>query len=725
MNLGPISSPTPNFEVKRPASSPLRDFQALQEVVQNQVEAFTSGQSADAQALRSGLMQLTSEARKFRPLNLKTPEAREQADQVAHLHGLACRLAAYSGFLSGSLPPGLSQLAVESQLAAMGSDFQATAERVFSSPEAGKVRLEGQPARPDLVETVEVPGGPFKMGYDNQVVDLPGFRLSKYPVTNAQYFEFVQSTGYESEGQWRAPSAGVYPEGPDSLGNHPARLTYYDLKAFAEWVGGTIPTREQWEKAGRGTEGQRFPWGNDWRPDLCNHDSGGTTPVQHFEAAGNVSPFGAVDMVGNVLEWVDGGATRRPGAAFLKGGAWTNYLGNDPTNSPFDLIRETSETPDSKYVGFGGRVAFPLERPEAKPSAPLTLEQQLKSMAMQNRPLQTPEPILDLEHSLQDLVARPEPEKVRPLQEQLQEICQQVREQHPLSGVESDLEVRSRIQSVMSAANRISYFAAFAASGSAPVGMSLAECLQGVTGGFDVLKSEVSALPEVTEVTRIQPTAENPAGIDWIEIPEGEFLFGRDNTPTHLPAYRIAKYPITNQQFARFVESTGYQAEGGFQPQDESRADHPVGNVSFFDLQAFARWATPGGSLPTEKQWEKAARGVEGQAFPWGEEFEPARVNHDSGSTISVYESERLGNVSPFGVVDTVGNCLEWVDESTPGRPGSVMLKGGAYSNSANALKVQSTTRYTTDLPNAAYSGFGGRICAPVLSKAPPDSSQS
>ena len=79
-----------------------------------------------------------------------------------------------------------------------------------------------------------------------------------------------------------------------------------------------------------------------------------------------------------------------------------------------------------------------------------------------------------------------------------------------------------------------------------------------------------------------------------------------------------------------------------------------------------------------------------------------------------MHESEQRGNVSPLGVVDTVGNVLEWVDDTPLERPGSVMLKGGAWSNSSGNLKVQSTTRFTTDLPNAAYSGFGGRIAAPL-----------
>jgi len=698
----------------------------LQKVVEHQVEAFTQGDGGDAQKLRESLTALTSEARRLRPLNPQNEQAKKTADQVAHLHGLACRIAAYTGFLGSQLPPGLTMAAAQAHLQSMSSAFGATVEDVFSSPEAASVNLKGLPPRPGLVETVEVPGGPFKMGFDNEVVDIPAFKISKYPVTNAQYLEFVQSTDYQSEGQWAAPEGGAYPEGPESLGNHPARLTYYDLKAFAKWVGGHIPTREQWEKAGRGTEGNRFPWGNDWRPELVNHDSGGSTPVNQFEQAGNVSPYGAVDMVGNVLEWVDGGATRRPGAAFLKGGAWTNYLGSDVTSSAFDLIRETSETPDSRYAGFGGRVAFAADSSAAKASTPQTLEQRLKAMALQ-APASTPESLKPLEEKVETLLTQPSPGEVRTLQDQLKVLCEQVREQHPLSTVSQDLTAKSKIQNVLASANRISYYAGFVGAGSPPVGMTLGQCVDSLQAGLEQLKTNLPPLTETSEISKVEMSDKNPAGIEWVEIPAGEFKFGRDNQATHLPAYRIAKYPITNAQFARFVESTGYQAEGGFQAPDGERGDHPVGNVSFFDMQAFARWAAPGGSLPSEKQWEKAARGTDGRNYPWGEQFEPEKVNHDSGSTISVYDSEKRGNISPFGVVDMVGNCLEWVDESTPGRPGSVLLKGGAYSNSANALKVQSTTRYTTDLPNAAYSGFGGRICAPVLGTTvtPPRDTQS
>ncbi len=166
-----------------------------------------------------------------------------------------------------------------------------------------------------------------------------------------------------------------------------------------------------------------------------------------------------------------------------------------------------------------------------------------------------------------------------------------------------------------------------------------------------------------------------------VEIPAGEFLMGTDrprsaeqDRPEHkrsLPAYRIDKYPVTNAQYARFVAATGHRPplhwQGG-----KFRAgleQHPVTMVSWHDASAYAQWA--GKRLPTEAEWEKAARGTDGDRWPWGGHMEVARLNtyYTVGATTEV--THYTEGASHYGVMDMAGNVSEWVFDNFRPYPGS------------------------------------------------------
>jgi iron(II)-dependent oxidoreductase len=165
---------------------------------------------------------------------------------------------------------------------------------------------------------------------------------------------------------------------------------------------------------------------------------------------------------------------------------------------------------------------------------------------------------------------------------------------------------------------------------------------------------------------------------ETVSIPAGTFLMGRsagDNVPAEespqheisLPAFRIGKYPIINEQYAEFIKRERQQdppkKAGWFlrkPPQD--KLDHPIVGVSWYDAQAYCRWLSEQTSrtyrLATEAEWEKAARGAGGWLYPWGSEWEAGRCNTNSDGTVPV--TAHPEGVSPFGCYDMVGNVQEW-----------------------------------------------------------------
>ena len=163
-------------------------------------------------------------------------------------------------------------------------------------------------------------------------------------------------------------------------------------------------------------------------------------------------------------------------------------------------------------------------------------------------------------------------------------------------------------------------------------------------------------------------------------VPAGIFQFGEARQPRYLPDYFIDTYPVTNQEYAEFVEETKYRLPrfwGGGQP-PAGKADHPVVGVNHEDAAAYARWV--GKQLPTEEEWEKAARGSDGRTYPWGEMFVPSKANV-SGSGIKDTSSVRRfpQGVSPWGCHDVAGNVWEWT--ASPYQSGGVncALKGGSW----------------------------------------------
>jgi len=170
-------------------------------------------------------------------------------------------------------------------------------------------------------------------------------------------------------------------------------------------------------------------------------------------------------------------------------------------------------------------------------------------------------------------------------------------------------------------------------------------------------------------------------GLEWVTIPAGDFLYGDDNVRKRLPAYQIMKYPVTVAQYRQFCTATGRQMPDA--PEWGWQDTHPVVNVTWDDAAAFAAYA--GGALPTEEEWEKAARGTDGRAYPWGNNWYAGNAHcsrkeaGDAKQTAPVGRS--LAGASPYGCRDLAGNVWEWCDSWYDSDKKMRVLRGGSWYN--------------------------------------------
>ena len=203
--------------------------------------------------------------------------------------------------------------------------------------------------RADLqIEWVDIPAGPFIYGPRKETVQLDGFWISRYPVTNAQYQEFVRAhPEHRIPVHWDELDLCC----PEGYADHPVvNVSWYDAIAFCDWAGCRLPTEKEWEKAARGTDGRDYPWGNDAPTDQhANFDQGinATTPVNRYPSG--VSAFDVWDMAGNVWEWTSSDAKARREMKYILGGS---YWGNHECLRVFNRMDYLDAGTADEQVGF-------------------------------------------------------------------------------------------------------------------------------------------------------------------------------------------------------------------------------------------------------------------------------------------------------------------------------------------------------------------------------------
>jgi formylglycine-generating enzyme required for sulfatase activity/serine/threonine protein kinase len=464
-----------------------------------------------------------------------------------------------------------------------------TATKAEQSQNAEGIKIREK----DGMEMLYVPEGTFIMGSNDGFINerpvrevyLDAYWIDKYEVTNAQYAKCVdESACSPPKDSVLSTRLGYY--GVQEYDNYPViYIEWEQANIYCKWVGGSLPTEAQWEKAARGPDGNNYPWGNDsptcYKANISGCGERNVGAVGSFPD--DVSYYGAVDMAGNVSEWVqdwygpyDENETNNPigsveenGQKVIRGASWSsNYVSSSSANRFYKYISDNTEN-----VGF--RCVYPSK-------------------------------VVD---NTNDITVTQE----------------------------TTVEVQP------------------------------AEQVLGI--GLTMLREK--------------------DGMEMVYVPEGTFMMGSkdddknardDEKPQrkiYLDAYWIDKYEITNVQYAMCVSSgsctepykLGSATRISYYSSPEYN-NYPVIYVDWDQANSYCNWV--GGRLPTEAEWEKAARGPDGNEYPWGnEEPECSLANYDQRNekqiNYCVSDTTMAGSypkgASYYGAMDMMGNVWEWVND--------------------------------------------------------------
>ena len=216
--------------------------------------------------------------------------------------------------------------------------------------------------------------------------------------------------------------------------------------------------------------------------------------------------------------------------------------------------------------------------------------------------------------------------------------------------------------------------------------------------------------PEETRQEPVRPVIEplrTDSSADMVKVPKGPFLYGGKRSHATIDHdYWIDKYPVTNEKYRAFIVADGYGnraywSSDGWKWKAKkdiyipeywndttwNKANHPVVGVSYYEAEAYAKWA--GKRLPTDREWEKAARGEDGREYPWGNGSDKEKCNSgETGLMHTTPVTQYPSGVSPYGCYDMAGNVWEWCADWYDEKGGWRVLRGGSWDDTPVYLRV-------------------------------------
>ncbi len=606
--------------------------------------------------------------------------------------------------------------------------------------------------------------------------EMPGFWIEKHEVSNARYRLCVEAGActpplddfrYNDRARDQDPVVGV---------------TWLQARDFAVWTGRHLPSEAEWERAARaGDQRWRFPWGNSRRPEHANvwtetPDSAvGTKPVGSYPPTGP----GLFDMGGNVWEWCadryqsglkglpDDGSPARVGVGrTVRGGSWRRSidLARVSTRSWFDewyraddlgfrcALPRTEEVADAVVLATANRTfALRIRLGDDLAGAALSIEDRryldrraITWLLLEER----------VSNALQVAVSLLQRDPADPV---ALDVLNGIGAKLSSAARAGDLDEFDQLRSVLTlAAAGNSRFErrrrevepqvvsalqacgeAAARAGQRELAMACFEKgLEISNNDNELLRSMEAAMPRAGG----SKTSEKD-GRTMVWIPSGTFRFGASEGDSQadldeFPAgsfvvqgFWMDREEVTNADYRRCVEAAACTPPGQTDVYDDpNRAAHPVLWVDWFQARQYARWA--GKRLPTEVEWEYAARAGSRERFPWGERWDPALANGLGIEGSDHWAAEApVGRFPPnaWGVFDLVGNASEWVEDvyhpgyngaPRDGRPweqetGAIaerrrVVRGGSYADPPSKQRVSDRNDRK---PGQAHRGIGFR-CA-------------
>ena len=540
---------------------------------------------------------------------------------------------------------------------------------------------------------VLIPAGQFQMGSTDDAggedkrptVQVDAFYLDEYEVTNAQFKAFVDANpNWQKDRIAKRFHNGAYlkhwngTDYPAGTANHPVTyVSWHAAMAYAEWVGKRLPTEAEWEYAARGgVADMNYPWGDTISTRQANYNNrvGGTTAVGRYAA----NDYGLYDMAGNVWEWCFNeyyADARSIGLRVLRGGSWlasARYLrvaarsGASPTGASVDIGFRCA-----RGVTPPGELIDPGTVPPPTPPGELT------------DPDTVPPPISPGELTDPGTVAPPT---------------------SPGDSTDTDT----------------------VAPPTPPGDSTDTGTVSPPTSPGDSTDTDTVAPPP-----KVAPP---PLAGGMVLIPAGQFQMGskpdaggEDKRPAvQVDAFYLDEYEVTNAQFKAFVDANPnwqkdriakrfhdgtYLKHWSGNDYPSGTANHPVTHVSWYAAMAYAEWA--GKRLPTEAEWEYAARGgVADMNYPWGDTISTRQANYNNnvGGTTAVGRYA----ANDYGLYDMAGNVWEWCFNEYYADARSIglrVLRGGSWLASAMQLRVAARSSAS---PARTYEDLGFRCARSV-----------